>query len=290
MLPLHIIDYLSCLFKTSVNTSNIFQITGGCINQAFRLTLKDKRNYFGKINSSTAFPDLFVKEKNGLELLNKHQVIRTPAIIDVSVVEADQIIILEWIPTGTPTKDFWKVFGERLANLHQISADDFGLNEDNYMGSVPQSNSFKKTWPDFFMYNRLQPLVKQCCEKNLLPVNDAQRFERLYPHLNSIFSDNRPALVHGDLWSGNFMCDENSLPVLIDPAAYYGHTSVDLGMTTLFGKFNAEFYTAYNYELPFPPNYKEQWQISNLYPLLIHLLLFGRSYLSQIQQTLKQFS
>jgi fructosamine-3-kinase len=94
-------------------------------------------------------------------------------------------------------------------------------------------------------------------------------------------------LVHGDLWSGNFICDENHDPVLIDPAVYYGIAAVDLGMTTLFGGFSKEFYEAYAYHAPFPSNYEEQWRIAKLYPLLIHLILFGKSYLGEIEEILE---
>jgi fructosamine-3-kinase len=143
----------------------------------------------------------------------------------------------------------------------------------------------------FFVEKRLQPLVDQCLSRQLLFPEHRKKFERLNSLLAEIFNEEqKPAFLHGDLWSGNFMCSENSEPVLIDPAVYYGHPSVDLGMTTLFGGFAPAFYDAYNYHSPFPKNHKQQWQACNLYPLLIHLLLFGRSYLSQIDFTLKQLA
>ena len=79
-------------------------------------------------------------------------------------------------------------------------------------------------------------------------------------------------------------------PVLIDPAVYFGHRSMDLGMTTLFGGFDKLFYESYNYNFAFPDNHHEQWEICNLYPLLIHLNLFGSGYLGQIENTLRKFS
>ena len=86
------------------------------------------------------------------------------------------------------------------------------------------------------------------------------------------------------------MCNENSQPVLIDPAVYFGHRSMDLAMTTLFGGFAKLFYESYNYHFPLPGNYDEQWEVCNLYPLLIHLNLFGSSYLGQIEDTLRKFN
>ncbi|MBD0332500.1 MAG: fructosamine kinase family protein [Chitinophagaceae bacterium] len=265
-------------------------VGGGCINQTYKLTLKNKRRFFCKVNVTDKLPGLFEKERNGLGLLRKQYSIKVPEVVDVAVVENEQIILLEWITSGKPHGKFWVSFGKQLAALHHASASYFGLNENNYMGSVLQINSQKDNWIEFFIENRLQPLIKQCVKINSLPASDVRALEKLYIKLSEFFSVEKPSLLHGDLWNGNFMCNENNEPVLIDPAVYYGHRSVDIGMTTLFGGFSNGFYESYNYHFAFPVNYKEQWKICNLYPLLIHLLLFGRSYLPQIQQTLKYFS
>ena len=158
------------------------------------------------------------------------------------------------------------------------------------MGSIPQSNQPTENWIDFFINQRLRPLIDQCASQKLVSRAHQSQFEKLYKQLPSIFDKKqKPSLLHGDLWGGNIMCDQNSEPVLIDTAVYFGHPSIDLGMTSLFGGFRSGFYEAYNYHCPFPPNFKEQWAASNLYPLLIHLLLFGKSYLSRIEQTLHSY-
>jgi protein-ribulosamine 3-kinase len=265
-------------------------VGGGSINNTYRLTFQGQP-FFCKINSATKFPHLFQKERNGLELIQMQEVIRVPRVIDCFESEGLQVLLLEWINYGDPDEDFWKKFGARLAALHQTRSDRFGLQEDNYMGSVPQANGMTNNWVEFFIDQRLQPLVDRCLEKKLLENRHRNDFENLYQRLPAIFeSGTRPALLHGDLWSGNFICDENAGPVLIDPAVYYGHPSVDLAMTTLFGGFRAAFYESYHYYAPFPANYKEQWEVCNLYPLLIHLYLFGSSYRSRITETLFSFS
>jgi fructosamine-3-kinase len=86
------------------------------------------------------------------------------------------------------------------------------------------------------------------------------------------------------------MCNKEGKPVLIDPAVYYGHRSMDIAMTQLFGGFETAFYEAYQYHYPLPSNFNEQRDVCNLYPLMIHLLLFGKSYLRQIERTLQQFA
>jgi fructosamine-3-kinase len=132
--------------------------------------------------------------------------------------------------------------------------------------------------------------VQQCLSKGLLTAKEHGLFEKLYERLPQLFDDGeKPALLHGDLWSGNYLCSHEAKPVLIDPAVYYGHRCMDLAMTTLFGRFDKRFYEAYAHHFPLPKNYGEQFRLCNLYPLLIHLLLFGRSYLTSVQQTLLDF-
>jgi fructosamine-3-kinase len=158
------------------------------------------------------------------------------------------------------------------------------------MGSIPQQNTAQNTWTTFYWKQRLMPLIIQCRQQNLLAQKHEALFQKLARKLSSIFNEQeKPALVHGDLWSGNFMCSTTEEPYLIDPAIYFGHRSIDLGMTTLFGGFHPLFYEAYHYHYPFPANHKEQWNVCNLYPLLIHLLLFGKGYLPQIENTLRYF-
>lgn len=282
----HLQSFLSQKLQNPV--LEIKSVGGGCINQTYKITTADKY-FFCKLNSASKFPHLFEKEKNGLELIQKHNVIKTPGIIDYSIIGNEQILTLEWIEEGNRKDEFWKTFGQQLAALHQISTEEFGLKEDNYMGSVPQINRQEKNWVLFFRANRLEPLVKLCVNKNLLQPKHQEQFEILYQRLLQIFDNEKPALIHGDLWSGNYMCDKKGMPVLIDPAVYFGHRSVDLAMTTLFGGFHKSFYQAYHHYFPLPENYREQWNACNLYPLLIHLYLFGKSYLSKIEQTLDQF-
>jgi len=297
--------YLNQYFSASNSTIRFHSIGGGCINDCFQITVNSEK-FFLKINSAGKHPNLFEKEKNGLELLGSQNIIRIPKPIFCDEVEDKQILLLEWIETGSRTQQFWKTFGEQLARLHHITWSHrprlrktfggrrdgqtmFGLDEDNYMGSLPQKNEPHSNWNKFFIDCRLQPQIKLAEQKHLLLKKHLAAFENIYSKLPEIFNEEKPSLLHGDLWSGNFMCDENSQPVLIDPAVYYGHRSMDLAMTTLFGGFDKAFYDSYNYHFPFPSNYYEQWNVANLYPLLIHLNLFGSGYLAQIESILSSF-
>ncbi len=275
--------------KRQVSSLEFFPVGGGSINNTYQVKAGNDK-FFLKLNTAEKYPALFEKEKNGLEFIGNKKIILTAATVDTGVTDDQQFLLLNWIEGGLKTDLFWQKFGEQLSKLHYVTNDHFGFTEDNYMGALPQLNSLNKNWIDFFVNCRLKPQIEMAIEKRLLRSNDISRFEKLFTRLEFIFNEERPSLLHGDLWSGNFMCNEKAEPVLIDPAVYFGHRSMDLAMTTLFGGFDKQFYESYNYHFPFPPNYKEQWEICNLYPLLIHLNLFGSSYLRQIETILRRFN
>jgi len=273
-----------------ISSMDLHAVGGGSINDTYRLTINGRPKFFIKVNSATTFPGLFEKEKSGLAFLAQQRCILTPAVHWTGIVEDYQLLMLEWIEEGIRDENFWKKFGEELARLHTLGHEQFGFWEDNYMGSLPQMNNFSDRWTGFFIQCRLQPQIELSITKRLLQKNHIAAFESLFEKIDSFFEQGTPSLLHGDLWGGNFMCNEKSEPVLIDPAVYFGHRSMDLAMTTLFGGFDRLFYDSYNYHFPLPDNYQEQWEVCNLYPLLIHLNLFGSSYLSQIERTLRKLS
>ena len=273
----------------NINTSlQLTPVGGGSINHTYRITAGSD-TFFCKINQLAALPNLFETEKQGLELLAQQGVIRIPKVIASGQNGEHQVLILEWIEQGLQTDAFWTRFGEQLAALHHIQSKQFGLTTNNYMGSLPQSNQPADNWTDFFIQQRLQPQVKLAVNRQLLEQSHVQQFEKLYQQLGNLFTPEPAVLLHGDLWSGNFLCDASENPVLIDPAVYYGHRSIDLAMTTLFGGFDSLFYESYNYHYGLPVNYIQQWDVCNLYPLLIHLNLFGKSYLADIVHTIRRY-
>ena len=288
-LPVNLMQRLAAALDCTIPEIGTQGIGGGSINDTVRI-FASHRSLFCKINSASKFPHLFEKESNGLNLIKTQKVVHVPEVVDCFEEEGYQVLLLEWIQPGERREAFWKLFGEQLATLHQKESGQFGLSEDNYMGSVQQSNRLTDNWIEFFAHQRIEPLLKKCNDRHLLRKEDGRQFEKLLRGLPDVFdAGQRPVLVHGDLWNGNFICNEKNAPVLIDPAAFYGHPAVDLGMTLLFGGFSPAFYEAYHYHSPFPARHEEQWQICNLYPLLIHLFLFGSSYLHPIKQTLSRF-
>src|SRR5438477_669887 len=281
--------------SVQISSLEVRSIGGGCINETYKVRVNGGINFFLKINSVSKFPSLFEKEKHGLGLLRSHKTIAVPSVVECGQLEDRQFLLLEWIESGVKTEGFWKLFGEQLAMLHRQTWSNkdgqtlVGLDRDNYIGSLPQFNNLQQNWIDFFYRHRLQPQIRMAKDQHLLQPKHVNVFEKLPSRLQEIFDSEQSALLHGDLWSGNIMCNQNSQPMLLDPAVYFGHRSMDLAMTTLFGGFDKIFYESYNYHFKFPENYREQWEICNLYPLLVHLNLFGLSYRGQIENTLKNF-
>lgn len=283
----HIIQVIKSSTGLPCKSFQVRPVGGGNINEAYEVVIDKSQKFFCKTNSSQKFPGLFKAEKKGLEKLQTQQLIRIPKVVACEEIDNQQILVLEWIEQGLKTSKFWKSFGEQLAALHHVSSQFFGLDENNYMGALPQYNQPWNNWCDFFIEQRLMLQVKLAIDRGLL--SDDIKFENLYRQLPNLFAPEPPSLQHGDLWSGNFLCDDQSMPVLIDPAIYFGHRSVDLGMTTLFGGFERAFYESYHYCYPLPYNHWEQWEVCNLYPLLIHLNLFGKSYLGDILGTIQRY-
>ncbi len=288
LLP-HIAQRLSEILSQPVKAISAQPIGGGCINQSARV-ITNQGSYFVKRNSSQQYPRMFECEANGLELLRSTEAIRVPKVLGLGTHENQSFIIIEFLQASAPDYDFWSIFGHQLAELHRSSQSQYGLQEDNYVGSIRQVNTLNDDWLDFFKTNRLEPLIKQARDQNLLDEKQQKRFKKLIKKLPKLLPTDQPALLHGDLWSGNFMVDGHGYPALVDPAVYYGHREVDLAMSLLFGGFDEQFYNAYNESYPLEEGFMERVEIYKLYPLLVHLNLFGPTYVDSIKRILQQFT
>ena len=265
-------------------------ISGGCINDAKIITTNSGNSYFVKTNSNSE-KDIFLKEANGLRELAKANVIRVPNVIYADV----DFIIIENIIPQTKAKLFWENFGRDFARLHKFTSKFFGFYEDNYIGSTPQLNIPSEietvSWVDFYFNKRLLYQYK-LAEKNGFASEELRKvFFQLESKISSILIDchAKPSLLHGDLWSGNFITDETGYACLIDPAVYYGHREADLAMTKLFGGFDTRFYSAYDEEYPLVAGYEYRENIYKLYHVLNHLNLFGSGYYHQALSLIKYY-
>jgi len=142
---------------------------------------------------------------------------------------------------------------------------------------------------NFFVENRIKPLVKRAFDRGLLQVKHDKLFENLFFRLNEILPNEKPSLIHGDLWSGNLMNKHGQLPVFIDPAVYFGNREMDIAMTQMFGGFNEVYLHFYKEIFPMEQDWGKRIEIHNLYPSLVHLNLFGQSYLGGIERVINKF-
>jgi len=281
MLPSHLNRYFEDRFKIREATS----IGGGCINDCYKLDTSTGI-YFIKLNSAVTYPGMFEAEKKGLELLASTNTMPIPKILETGEVNGTSFLLMEFIETGKPAKDTMLNFGRNLAALHRHSSGHYGLEYDNYIGSLPQYNQIKDSWGDFFIRMRLLPQLKLAKDLVSFFILD---FENLFSKMDSLFPDERPALLHGDLWNGNYIVNTKGDACLVDPAAYYGHREMDIAMTKLFGGFTNEFYEGYNEVYPLESGWRSRIDLCNLYPLLVHVNLFGDSYVKQVKKCLKKY-
>lgn len=262
-------------------------VSGGDINETYRLKTTEGQ-FFLKKNNAVQFPNMFEAEKRGLELVSASD-FTVPKPLFVEQVGNQQILILEWVERGSPKGGFWDDLGQRLAKMHSISNGSFGLDHDNYIGSLPQKNEMCQNWAEFYRDQRLIPQMKLAEQQGRLSAGMKQGFESLFKELENIFPAEKPSLLHGDLWSGNMMVSSNGSPCIFDPAAYYGHREMDLAMMALFGGFDDAWVNAYNEIYPLENGWLERIPIGQLYPLMVHVNLFGGGYGSDVENILKRF-
>ena len=287
-IPEDVINSIQIYFHHDISIKNFSPVGGGCINNS-GLLQTSRGDFFLKWNDAKKYHGMFQAEAKGLKLLGNTNTIRIPVVTTVGEKGEQQFILMEHIKNQPRSKNYWEVLGKELASLHQSSDSSFGLDHDNYMGSLPQLNAQKNSWIEFFIVQRLEVQLKIATDSRAIENSLAKKFNALYKKLPSILHEEKPSLVHGDLWNGNLITDEKGNPCLIDPAAYYGHREIDLAMTQLFGGFNDAFYQSYQNAHPTLPGLQERLDIYNLYPLLVHVNLFGQSYLSQVNTILRMF-
>jgi protein-ribulosamine 3-kinase len=267
---------------------SVRSLSGGDINQAYKVETSSG-TWFAKSNLSKRFPGIFEAEAKGLKLLKETGAMSVPSVIGFGESEEHCMLVLEFMEQGREQENFWEEFGRRLALIHKNFSSHYGLDHLNYIGSLPQYNDFNTSWIDFFIFNRLEVQMRLARDAGILESSDIRLFENLYPRLPDFFPDEKPSLLHGDLWSGNFMVNKVGKACLIDPAVYYGHRLMDIGMSRLFGGFTVAFYDAYREEFPLEENWIMASDIANLYPLMVHVNLFGGGYLSSVRSVLKRF-
>ncbi len=287
-------EAITSVFGNNIRVRYARPIAGGDINEAFALTLTDGTGIFMKSNARENL-SFFTAEIKGLSAIARTETIQTPHILGCGTDEERNcsFLLLELVTSQGRCFNYWETFGYQLAELHSsttveyVAGGRFGFLEDNYIGAGRQVNLPRDNWITFFRDCRLEPQFYRAAD--YFSTEDIRQIHRLLDHIGDVLTEPKhPSLLHGDLWSGNVMTGKDGRAWMIDPAAYVGHAEADLAMTELFGGFAPEMYAAYQEVSPLEPGYEERRDLYNLYHLLNHLNLFGRSYLLSVKRILNR--
>lgn len=280
-------EQISVVTGQAFQAKNTQSIAGGDINSAYCLSDGQQR-YFVKTNRAELVT-MFEAEFFGLQELAKTSTVRVPNPIVCGQSDRQSFIVLEFLELGRKTAVFDRLFGEQLAQLHQLKQPYYGWQRDNTIGSSPQMNQQESDWLVFWQTHRLGFQLKLAA-KHGYHGRLQTLGEKLCADLPKFFKHYRavPSLLHGDLWAGNAACDAQGLPVMFDPACYYGDREADLAMTELFGGFGNDFYAAYNAVWTLDDDYSVRKTLYNLYHILNHLNLFGGGYGQQAERMMEQ--
>lgn len=284
-----VLDRLSEKTGKQVSLIRTDSVGGGCIHHAARL-ITSCGDFFLKWNSNCP-SDLFVREAECLIELRKagiRQLVVPEVILAKETNNTFGFLLLEFLESGhSPGTE--EDSGIGLASLHRVIHHSFGFYHNNYCGSTLQDNRWHEKWTDFFARQRLEDILNQITEKRGLSGHHHKLFGRLIQKIPGLLPESAvPSLIHGDLWSGNFMQTRRG-PALIDPACYYADREMEMGIMTLFGGFSQRFWSAYNDAYPLAPGWRERNRLYQLYHILNHYLIFGGSYLSSAVDTAHHF-
>lgn len=270
--------------ESNLNLLESTPLSGGDINDVFLLKCASKK-YVVKTNDASKFPGMFEAEAEGLDLLRSSNSFKIPSVVKFGVIENTSYLLLEYILEGSTSHIFWQQFAENLAILHKTTQPTFGLDHNNYIGSLPQYNGTQTSAADFYINQRLEPQFKMAKEQGF----DFSKLDVFYKNIFSEIPNEPPSLLHGDLWGGNYMVSEDGNPTLIDPAISFASREMDLAMMQLFGGFSEDVFSHYHSIFPLENNWKQRVSLWQLYYLLVHLNLFGSSYLSRVQNIVKKY-
>lgn len=260
-------------------------LSGGSINQVYLLETSEGKRVL-KVNEKKRFPGMFQAEKEGLQELKKSKTFQVPEVYQAGSIGTRAYLLMEYLEKSALRPDFWENFAENLAAMHKTSASTFGFPRPNYIGSLPQYNHTHESAAGFYISERLEPQFKIALD-NGYPFHD---LETVFKHIVQLIPEEAPSLLHGDLWSGNYLVSNTGLPALIDPAVAYGPREMDLAMMKLFGGFPEEVFEMYEATFPLAAGFKDRVALWQLYYLLVHLNIFGKGYLPQVQHILDQYS
>lgn len=281
-----IADAIGTATQSRFEITHTSPVSGGCINQAWRIESCDGARYFVKLNSANKLP-MFEAEQAGLTAIAATQTVRVPQPIISGAHGEYAFLALEYLDLCSNGNE--RQLGEQLAALHRTQARQFGFTQDNTLGDTPQQNSWTSDWIAFWKEHRLG-FQLGLAARNGYGSSLQTLGKHLQEKLPELLDDHDPvpSLLHGDLWGGNHAYMSDGTPVLFDLAPYYGDREADLAMTELFGGFGPEFYAAYRAAWPLDAGYATRKTLYNLYHVLNHANLFGGGYVQQAESMMQR--
>lgn len=260
-------------------------LAGGMISQVLRVDLIGGESIVAKIGDGghdltiEAYMLRYLRERSGLP---------APAVLH----EEPNLLLLEFVDGRIEWEgDVLRHLGELLARCHQVTSATYGLERDTLIGPLHQPNPQMTSWIAFFREQRLLYMIGVARESGFLPAELERRLRRIADKLDRhLIEPAKPALIHGDMWKTNVISRAGRVVGIIDPALYFAHNEMELAYMTLFGGTGEAFFSAYTETIPIEADfYATRRHIYNLYPLLIHLTLFGDKYLPPLHEALARF-
>ncbi len=256
-------------------------ISGGDINYAQKVETEDGKVYFVKYNNMPSAEAIISSEIRGLQLL-AHHAVDVPQVYAYHHQQELAYILTDWVVPGMRNNHR---LAKSLVKMHKITKEHFGLNHDNYIGSLPQKNTNYHDFTEYYISTRIEPQVRLSNDFGFRLKVNLELFQQV---LFDLIPIEQPALLHGDLWSGNLI-DSDKGPIFIDPSVSYGHREMDLAMMRLFGGFDSEVFGKYNELFPLHKDWTGRADLFQLYYLLVHLNIFGKQYLGSVKQILDKY-
>lgn len=281
------IESLNTLISSLINQpiQTIQPLAGGCIGEVYRIQLADNSLLVAKVGDADS---QLTTEGYMLDYLAEHTRLPVPQVMHCT----NRLLLMSYLPGSSQLNRAAQLHAaELLAELHNVSAPHFGFEQDTLIGSLKQPNPQSTSWVSFFREQRLLYMTTEAAKAGRLPLNLVPRLEKLAARLEQWLTEPaQPSLIHGDIWTTNILAAHGRITGFIDPAIYYAHTEIELAYTTLFHTFDEAFYQRYHEIRPIVAGFfEERRALYNLYPLLVHVRLFGGGYVRSVEEILQRF-
>ncbi|MDP7601489.1 MAG: fructosamine kinase family protein [Rhodospirillales bacterium] len=267
---------------TGKSPSQLSSLSGGSIANVYKISFPGDTPIVAKLSIGLEL------EARMLNYLQEHSDLPVPQVIHAD----ESLLLMSYLPSGSALNPPVQIHAaDLLAALHGITANKFGFEWDTVIGGLHQPNPQSENWLTFFRDHRLLYMGQLAMDKGRLPSCLFSRLREFCDQLDKWLNvTSAPALIHGDMWGGNVLAQKGQITGFVDPAIYYADAEIELAFSTLFSTFGDDFFSRYQEHRPLAPGFfEERRDIYNLYPLLVHVCLFGGSYINSVDAILKRF-